>query len=102
MSGCFRIRRPDVPEYAGKDNKIRIHDFRHTFAVHCLRNWVLEGKDLNTCYPYLKAYMGHTLFKYTTYYLRITAEIYPMIGEALEAHYPDIIPFSGGDEYESF
>jgi len=88
--------------HGGKDNQIRIHDFRHTFAVHCLRNWVLEGKDLNTCYPYLKAYMGHTLFKYTTYYLRITAEIYPMIGETLEAHYPDIIPFSRGDEYESF
>lgn len=83
--------------HGGKNNQVRIHDFRHTFAVHCLRNWVLEGKDLNTCYPYLKAYMGHTLFRYTSYYLRITAEIYPVIAESLEKTYPDIIPYFGGE-----
>ena len=101
--GNFRrfLRNAEI-SHGGKNHQIRIHDFRHTFAVHCLRNWVLEGRDLNTCYPYLKAYMGHTLFRYTAYYLRITAEIYPMIEETLEKYYPDIIPFSGGEEYEGF
>ena len=95
--GNFRrfLRNANI-SHGGKNHQIRIHDFRHTFAVHCLRNWVLEGKDLNTCYPYLKAYMGHTLFRYTSYYLKITAEIYPMITETLENTYPDIIPFTGG------
>ena len=101
--GNFRrfLRNAEI-SHGGRNNQIRMHDFRHTFAVHCLRNWVLEGKDLNICYPYLKAYMGHTLFRYTAYYLRITAEIYPMIEETLEKHYPDIIPFLGGKEYEGF
>lgn len=101
--GNFRrfLRNANI-SHGGKNHQIRIHDFRHTFAVHCLRNWVQEGKDLNTCYPYLKAYMGHTLFRYTAYYLRITAEIYPTIGQALEEQYSDVIPFTGGDVYESF
>lgn len=94
------IRNANI-SHGGKNHQIRIHDFRHTFAVHCLKNWVQEGRDLNSCYPYLKAYMGHTLFKYTSYYLRITAEIYPMINEALEQSYCDIIPFVGGDIDES-
>ena len=100
--GNFRrfLRNANI-SHGGKNHQIRIHDFRHTFAVHCLRNWVLEGKDLNTCYPYLKAYMGHTLFRYTSYYLRITAEIYPMITETLENTYPDIIPFAGGEINEN-
>lgn len=34
----------------------RVHDFRHTFAVHCLRRWVFEGKDLTAYLPILKTY----------------------------------------------
>ena len=101
--GNFRrfLRNANI-SHGGKNHQIRIHDFRHTFAVHCLRNWVKEGKDLNTCYPYLKAYMGHSLFRYTTYYLRITAEIYPTIGQVLEDQYSDIIPFTVVDDHENF
>lgn len=87
--------------YGGKQNAVRIHDFRHTFAVHCLKKWVEEGKDLNALYPYLKTYMGHTLFRYTAYYLRITAEIYPKLTETLDNNYSDIIPVLGGEQIES-
>lgn len=87
--------------HGGRRNPIRIHDFRHTFAVHCLKRWVEEGRDLNTCYPYLRAYMGHTLFRYTAYYLRLTADLYPDITTKLEENYPYLIPEIGGDLYEA-
>ncbi len=86
--------------HGGRQKAVRIHDFRHTFAVHCLKKWVEDGKDLNALYPYLKTYMGHTLFRYTTYYLKITAEIYPQLTKALETQYADVIPLLGGEEIE--
>ena len=86
--------------HGGRKNAIRIHDFRHTFAVHCLKRWVKEEKDLNVYYPYLRVYMGHTLFRYTAYYLRLTADLYPDITEKLEKSLAGVIPSIGGDECE--
>lgn len=57
----------------------RIHSFRHTFCVHRLKLWVLEGKDINALFPYLCAYMGHADTRCTEYYLRLTADLYPDI-----------------------
>ena len=48
--------------------------------------------------PYLAAYMGHSDYKATQYYLRLTAEIYPEMMEQLESECMDIIP--GGDCHE--
>ena len=58
--------------YGGRGKGPRIYDFRHTFAVNCLKNLVQRGADMNTYYPILKTYMGHSFFKYTEYYLRLT------------------------------
>ena len=69
---------------------------RHTFAVHCLRKWVLENADLTVALPYLSAYMGHTGLKSTQMYLRLTAEVYPTVVAAVDRHYAFIIP-TGGD-----
>ena len=73
----------------------RIHDFRHGFAVENLRRWSAEGKDLLNLIPYLSAYMGHSDYKATQYYLRLTAEIYPEMVEMLAAECMDIIPPGG-------
>lgn len=70
----------------------RIHDFRHGLAVENLRRWSTVGKDLLNLIPYLSAYMGHTDFRATQYYLRLTAEIYPEMMEKMEAACMDIIP----------
>lgn len=77
----------------------RIHDFRHRFAVENLRRWSVEGKDLLNLIPYLSAYMGHSDYKATQYYLRLTAEIYPKVVEMLSAECMNIIP-PGGEEHE--
>lgn len=37
----------------------RLHDIRHSFAVHCLNKWVLNEEDITNRLPYLSAFMGH-------------------------------------------
>ena len=36
-----------------KGNKPRVHDFRHSYCVYRLNQWVREKADLNALYPYL-------------------------------------------------
>jgi len=37
----------------------RLHDLRHTSAVHRLTTWYREGKDVQKLLPQLSVYMGH-------------------------------------------
>ncbi len=77
--------------YGGKGKGPRIHDLRHTFAVHCLQKWVEAGEDLNAKLPYLSAYMGHAGLSSTQQYLRLTAEAFPHIVSAMERNF-DVFP----------
>jgi integrase/recombinase XerD len=79
----------------------RVYDFRHTYAVHCLKKWVEQEKDLATYLPVLKTYLGHDSFEETAYYLRLTADVFPEITLKLETWYPEIIPILEGDVYET-
>ncbi|MEN8237465.1 MAG: tyrosine-type recombinase/integrase [Pseudomonadota bacterium] len=79
----------------------RLHDIRHTFAVHCLRQWVIQGKDLAAYLPILKTYLGHDSFRDTSYYLRLTAEVYPDITAKVEQAFGYIIPVIGDDAHEA-
>lgn len=73
----------------------RIHSFRHGFAVKCLKMWVLDGNDLTVLLPYLSAYMGHSDFRATQYYLRLTSDLYPEIVRRVEAEFGYVIPEGG-------
>lgn len=85
--------------HGGSGRGPRIHDFRHTYAVHCLKKWVEQEKDLTAYLPILKTYMGHYSFRATAYYLRMTADVFPHITLKLEANYRNIIPeLEGGDQ----
>jgi hypothetical protein len=53
---------------------------------------VLSGKELTNLMPYLAAYMGHTDFRGTQYYLRLTADLYPDIIAKTEATFGYLIP----------
>jgi integrase/recombinase XerD len=86
--------------HGGRGSGPRIHDFRHTFAVHCLKNWAEQEKDLTAYLPVLKTYMGHDSFEETAYYLRLTADVFPKITLKLETRYPGIIPQLEGDSHE--
>jgi len=76
----------------------RIHDLRHTYCVHCMKRWVLEKKDMTNLFPYLSVYLGHSDFRGTQYYLRLTADLYPDIIQKTEAALGYLIP--KGDLYE--
>ena len=81
--------------HGGRGKGPRVHDLRTTFAVHCLRRWVLEDKDLHAYLPVLQAYLGHSSFGDTAYYLHLTAELFPDIIEKSTALFGDIIPEAG-------
>lgn len=88
--------------HGGRGNGPRVHDLRHAFACHCLKKWVVQGKDLSVYLPVLKTYMGHDSFNETAYYLRLTADVYPNITIKLEGCYPDIIPKLEGNADETY
>ncbi len=88
--------------HRGKGNGPRIHDLRHTYAVHCLKKWVLQEKDLTVYLPILKTYMGHDSFNDTAYYLRMTADVFPDITLKMETHYLDLIPLLEGGSHETY
>lgn len=77
--------------HGGKGNGPRIHDLRHTFAVHSLRRAVLNGEDLNATLKYLSVYLGHSSILSTQTYLRLTADMYPDIVCKMEKDF-DVLP----------
>lgn len=82
--------------HGGKGKGPRLYDFRHTFAVHCLRRLIRSGKNPAVYHQALKTYMGHSFFKYTAYYLRLTNDMFPDIREKVTAYYRLNILDSGG------
>lgn len=87
--------------HGGRGKGPRVQDFRHAYACHCLKKWVIQGKDLAAYLPVLKTYMGHDSFEETAYYLRLTADVFPDISIKLEGCYPDIIPRLEGSADET-
>lgn len=78
--------------HGGKGHGPRVRDFRCSFAVHCLKKWVEQEKDLMVYLAVLKTYMGHDSFDETAYYLHLTADVFPDITFKIETRYPGIIP----------
>jgi integrase len=88
--------------HRGRGYGPRVHDFRHVYAVHCLKKWAEQEMDLAAYLPVLKTYMGHDSFQDTAYYLRLTADVFPNITLKLETQYPEIIPELGGGADETY
>ena len=57
----------------------RVHDLRHTFAVHSMLQMVNQGMDLYTCLPILSAALGHRSLRSTEKYVRLTQAMYPEV-----------------------
>ncbi len=73
-------------------NGPRVHDIRHTHCVHSFKRFVLAGEDITNMLPYMAAYLGHSDFRATQYYLRLTADLYPEILNKTEMEFGYIIP----------
>jgi integrase len=63
------IRRTDTSEQP------RIHDLRHTFAVHRLTIWYQRSADVQRLLHHLSVYLGHVELKHTQVYLNMTPEL---------------------------
>lgn len=81
----------------GKGYGPRVHDLRHTFAVHSLRKCILEGREISAMLPILSAYLGHKDLRGTQNYLRLTSDLYPYITSTLEQAYGQLL---GGETDE--
>src|SRR5207249_12000562 len=64
------VRRSDGARY-----QPRLHDLRHSFAVHRLTSWYRQGADVHTLLPYLSTYLGHVNLAATQVYLTMTPEL---------------------------
>lgn len=53
----------------------RLHDLRHTFAVHRLVAWYRSGADVQRLLPQLSTYLGHLGVAETQHYLTMTPEL---------------------------
>ena len=52
----------------------RLDFFRHRYATAMFMKWLDEKADLNAMLPYLSAYMGHSNFSDTAYYIHLIPE----------------------------
>lgn len=84
--GIFRrLLREAGISHGGRGRGPRLHDLRHTFAVHRLEDWYRQGADLTAKLPVLSAYMGHQSLAGTQRYLRLTPALFPDVIASVEA-----------------
>ncbi len=71
----------------------RVHDLRHTFAVHRLTEWYRKGADVQALLPALSTYLGHVELHSTQRYLTMTPELLDEANRRFERYV-----CGGGDE----
>lgn len=64
----------------------RMHDLRHTFAVHRLVAWYREGADVQRCLPHLSTYLGHARIACTQRYLTMIPELLEQASRRFETY----------------
>jgi len=69
-----------------------VYDLRHRYATTMMMKWLNEKADLNAKMPYLSAYMGHTQFSSTAYYIHLLPE-HLIRSSAIDwSRFPPLIP----------
>jgi len=94
-----RIKKPVVQEYFrilclsegirrqdGVGEQPRLHDLRHTFAVHRLTSWYRQGADVQKLLPHLSTYLGHVDIQSTQAYLTMTPDLLDVAGKRFERY----------------
>lgn len=72
----------------------RIHDFRHTFAVHSLQKMVNSGMDIYCTLPFLSSFLGHKDIYSTEKYLRLVEEDFPkLLMENSNSVFPEVFNY---------
>jgi integrase/recombinase XerD len=88
MDGTFErlrdlagIRRSDGARY-----QPRLHDMRHSFAVHRLIRWYQQEADVQRLLYYLSVYLGHAHIRHTQVYLTMTPDLLQQAGMRFELY----------------
>jgi integrase len=70
------LSRCNIP-YTGNHHGPRIHDLRHTGAVHAFVQMAQNGQDAYTSLPILSTWLGHKSLSSTEKYVRLIETMYP-------------------------
>lgn len=88
MDGTFerlrdlaRVRRSDGARY-----QPRLHDLRHSAAVHRLIRWYQQGADVQWLLHHLSVYLGHVHIRHTQVYLTMTTDLLQQAGMRFEQY----------------
>ena len=88
VRGCFQRIRAEagICRNDGACYQPRLHDLRHTFAVHRLTAWYHEGKDVQKLIGSLSTYLGHDKLSHTSVYLTMTDSLLKEASKRFEAY----------------
>jgi integrase len=82
----------NIRRNGGARNQPRMHDLRHSAAVHRVTAWYRCDADLNDLLPNLATYLGHAGLSGTQRYLTMTQELLAEASSRFEA-------FAGGHRH---
>jgi integrase len=78
--------------HGGRGRGPRLHEIRHTMAVHRLEAWYRAGDDLNAKLPLLATFLGHRTTVGTAAYLQLTQALFTDVVMRLESVVGSAIP----------
>jgi integrase/recombinase XerD len=77
----------------------RVHDLRHTYAVHALLRWYRQGVDVQAKLPSLAIAMGHVSIVSTAYYLKMLSPVADAASQRFARHCdPLLAAITGGSQ----
>ena len=92
--GFLRLRKiAGIKRHDDSSYQPRLHDLRHTFAVHRLTEWYRRNMDLQRLLPALSTYLGHVNLTATQRYLTMTPELLQLANHRFERYV-----YGGADE----
>jgi site-specific recombinase XerD len=75
----------------GTRQRPRLHDLRHTLAVHKLYQWYSEGADVQNKLPLLSTYLGHDRMHHTEAYLHLTDDLLRQAGGNFRVAFEQVV-----------
>jgi site-specific recombinase XerD len=88
VQSLFRriCRRAGLGTDASQGSPPRVHDLRHSAAVHRLIAWYRNGEDVHVLLPQLATYLGHKDLSSTQRYLQLTPDLLAEVSQRFEHH----------------
>ena len=86
-SFIVRLRRiAGIARHDESSYQPRLHDLRHSFAVHRVTAWYRQNKDVQRLLPALSTYLGHVDLSATQRYLTMTPELLEQANRRFEQY----------------